>query len=339
MSAMSWCVVKPGSLEKATDVESLRSRWRNLDSWSFWTCKGVVWPWRVYNLFLFGQGIRKACPWCCFFSKASTLIRFPREDYGKQLGRWGRCCNNPGSVCPCKLEHTRNRLRVHWISCLHRLSQEGKQRVHFLVLQPSHRCCFFEAFLCDLRFALVCLRWETCKEQQRKAFQTKLELKSTSPNRRTTEVVLAGSGGLSWQIWQERNALKKLECSMCKVLISRSLGEQHDKDMRLAPETDVSFLSRDMQPRWDAWRGCTAQHDSQRFWAEYTQEWTSLPWNWVSFQCLESFLQGAGSEEQVWETSNAMCLALLQPLGCWMEPPVPVGRNSSAARSCMMSDN
>ena len=39
---------------------------------------------------------------------------------------------------------------------------------------------------------------------------------------------------------------------MCKVLISRSLGEQHGRDMRLAPEMDVSFLSSDMQPRRDA---------------------------------------------------------------------------------------
>ena len=34
-------------------------------------------------------------------------------------------------------------------------------------------------------------------------------------------------------------------------------------------------------------------------------------------QCILCFgsLEGAGSEEQVWETSNAMCLALLQKLG------------------------
>jgi len=54
---------------------------------------------------------------------------------------------------------------------------------------------------------------------------------------------------------QERNALKKLECSMCKVLIS----EMHEE---------------------------VARHSMTA--------------------------KGAGSEEQVWETSNAMCLALLQ---------------------------
>ncbi|CAL1132968.1 unnamed protein product [Cladocopium goreaui] len=57
---------------------------------------------------------------------------------------------------------------------------------------------------------------------------------------------------------QERTALKKLECSMCKVIIS----EMH---------TEVTRHSM------------TAK--------------------------------GAGSEEQVWETSNAMCLALLQKYG------------------------